>query len=192
MADPLTQIPNIRKRQDGKLATTTFVNEVADAVRGISVLPTTGTPPTGGQFLGGSPVKVTGNRSGGGQYDIIVGEWAYDLTNPSALSLAELTEFELSKIPGVLINQGENSKSTHYVSSDAIIEAWPAGIQTSDGLPVYVVNYTHAIRDIRYNATTNILQVTYNDADTVPESDWVNKISFVACPSTSVAEFFSF
>ena len=47
-----------------------------------------------------------------------------------------------------------------------------------------------AILDIRYNATTHNIQVTYKK--TPAEADWIDKIQFVACEGPSLGEFLSF
>lgn len=45
------------------------------------------------------------------------------------------------------------------------------------------IGTTRAIKDIRYNSSTNILQATYVDSPT--ELDWIDKIPFIPCDESA-------
>jgi hypothetical protein len=49
------------------------------------------------------------------------------------------------------------------------------------GLPVYSLNYNHAIREIRLNAAETWVQASYADKETYDDADFVNKIQVGEC-----------
>ncbi len=129
----------------------------------------------------GIPVIVTGGREGGGTYFCSVCKWKPDIDTDDDLDLSSLVE-EVG-LGAALINQGENGHSTHYIGTGSVVEAFPTSLISQDLLRVYITNFSHAIRDIRFNSSTGWIQATYNDNETVPEDDWVNKINTAECPT---------
>lgn len=131
------------------------------------------------------PVMVLASPPpGSGIYRCGVGRWKEGLDPDEDYTMSLASEFT-TDLQGYLENQAESGKaSSHRIGTGTIIAAWMLDVPASDGKPRFVTNYQHAIRDIRYNSSTNTIQVTYNDGDSVPEEDWIDKIVATPCPDT--------
>lgn len=187
----LKKPPSIPKKGSGKIALTGYVDKINDAVTALYNLPGSGGV---GDFTEShaipSPVVVSSNASGGGQYNINIGVWQTASGQPSGdLDLTQISNFTDHVMPGLLVNQAENLLNTHRVSITTPLLAWPTGQNTQDDppKPIYIANYTHYISDIRWNMTTHCIEGTYSQGVNVPDDQWVCKVQFDSCEGAVAA-----
>jgi hypothetical protein len=70
------------------------------------------------------PLKITGNRTGGGEYQVDVGRWQNGpLSTSSGYDLTTATDFA-DAYEATLVNSAESGFTTHRIGNDTIVPAW--------------------------------------------------------------------
>lgn len=136
----ISKQPAIRQRNPNKLATTTYVNEVAAAVNGMGQRPTFGQPDVIGAILLIVLIKIIGNRTGGGKYSAqIVRKPVTAVSYTGNLTASDIAD-TTTAIDCTAINPHEESQSTHSLTASTVTCHYYAGELTGQvdeaGLPV--------------------------------------------------------
>ncbi len=126
--------------------------------------------------LGVVTAWVVGTYTRGGTYRIKIGTPKQVMDT----SVSSSDEWDCYNWPdnedGVLLNQAENGKSTHRISSDpddhTLVDVWLKETPTDQPLPTFGTNFNYAERKTRWNETTHCLEVSYKDKETYVDADY--------------------
>jgi hypothetical protein len=192
--DTPVSVPNVRKRAAGKLAKTTYVNEVVDALSGQFSLPSIGTVTDRTVRLGASVlVRADTDVSISGVYLGVVKD------GPANYSQDEDPDLDKLLVDGpqcVIIDFPEikRTPASHRITASSVESHLLPGIligvdKVNSELAVVLVNFgrkswTHA----RIKPDGTYLQYTTVDTDTLiglSDDDWHDEIPLTKCTATS-------
>jgi hypothetical protein len=136
------------------------------------------------------PVQFVSARGGGGYYEGHLGSWKSKSQDTGTdFDASDATNFE-GEIEITIRNIAESTLGTNRVGADTPFFAWPTDQADTDGHRIWETIYSHAVRFVRQNPTTQDLEYTTHDAAdaaSVPSGDWIVFATASICDTTPTA-----
>jgi hypothetical protein len=83
----------------------------------------------------------------------------------------------------VVVNDAEENKARHDIVVGSKIRVFPSDMPISDlDLPVYTINYNHAVRNVKWFDATGELKQTFEDKEDPGDATYELITDFTNCP----------